>query len=67
MGENISGDEAKRRIKYWCVRGQHIENDSGGVAIHKLEKPRLILDPIPTHAELDRQVNLLIVLSRQVE
>ena len=62
VGPGLSSDEAKRRIKYWCVRGQGIADDASGTFLHMRDKPRRYSEPIPSHDELDRLVERSIVL-----
>ena len=54
-GLQISLAEAKRRNKYWCVRGQRIPDELGATNSHMDDKPRMYID-VPSDAELDRDV-----------
>ena len=40
LGENLTLEDAERRIKEWCVRGLGIEDTPGGKHEHMLMRPR---------------------------
>ena len=57
FGEVFSEDEAKRRIKRWCLQGLEIPDEAGGRDRHmKINPRRFRASDVGTHEELDRAV-----------
>ena len=57
FGAVFSEDEAKRRIKRWCLQGLGIPDEAGGRDRHMNINPRRFrASDVGTHEELDRAV-----------
>ena len=62
MGTEFTDEQARRRIKEWCLRGAIIPNEHGGRKTHMDIKPRTFLDAqVRSEADLNAAAHALLV------